>query len=45
MGSYIPSTEQQRKEMLEKAGFSSFDELYADVPAEVKLAKELHLPS
>ena len=45
MGSYIPSTERERKEMLEKAGFSSFDELYADIPAEVKLNRELNLPS
>ena len=32
MGSYIPSTPQQRQEMLKAIGLSSFRELYGDVP-------------
>lgn len=44
MGSYIPSTEKQKQEMLEKAGFSCFEDLYRDVPEELLLKKELDLP-
>ena len=45
MGSYIPSTLKQREEMLKEAGFTSMDDLYRDVPDEVKLGKELDLPA
>lgn len=38
MGSYIPSSPQERQEMLRAAGFSGFDELYADLPGELRLA-------
>lgn len=44
MGSYIPSTASQRKEMLEKIGLSSFDELYSAVPKEM-LLKSLDIPT
>ncbi len=44
MGSYIPSTDLQRQEMLEEAGFSCFEDLYRDVPEELKLNHELDLP-
>lgn len=44
MGTYIPSTKQQKQEMLEQAGFSCFDDLYRDVPEELKLKGELNLP-
>lgn len=37
MGSYIPSTTDERQDMLKAIGLSSMDELYADVPASVQL--------
>lgn len=43
MGSYIPSTRQERQEMLSAIGMSSTDELYAVVPESVRL-KELNIP-
>ena len=43
MGSYIPSTRQERQEMLSAIGMSSTDELYAAVPESVRL-KELNIP-
>lgn len=45
MGSYIPSTPQQRQEMLKTIGLSSFRELYGDVPAEMYLDRPLNIPS
>ena len=45
MGSYIPSTPQQRQEMLKAIGLSSFRELYGDVPAEMYLDCPLNIPS
>ena len=45
MGTYVPSTQEQRTEMLKTAGVSSFDELYADVPAQMFLKEgALKLP-
>ena len=43
MGSYIPSTAAERQEMLEAIGCKSIDELYAQVPAEMKVER-LDLP-
>ena len=43
MGNYIPDTPAIQKEMLESIGKASIEELYEDVPVEVRL-KELHLP-
>lgn len=45
MGKYVPNTEAEQKAMLSEIGFSSFDELFAHVPEEVKLRKELDIPS
>ena len=39
MGSYIPSTAAERQEMLEAIGCKSIDELYAQVPAEMKVER------
>lgn len=36
MGSYIPSTGEQRRQMLQAVGVNSIEELYADVPAEIR---------
>lgn len=43
MGSYIPSTQAEREEMLSFIGLDSVEQLYADVPEQVKL-KKLDLP-
>lgn len=44
MGSYVPSTAGERREMLETVGVSSFDELFAQVPSGMMLDR-LNLPS
>ena len=44
MGSYVPSTQEQRKEMLAAIGLTSFKELYRDVPADMLLDKPLDIP-
>lgn len=44
MGSYIPSTKEERQEMLAAAGYGSIRSLFKDVPAEVYLDKPLNLP-
>ena len=43
MGSYVPSTGEQRKEMLEAIGLSSVRELYRDVPESMILNRPLDL--
>lgn len=43
MGSYVPSTRQERAQMLQKIGADSIDALFANVPAGMKL-KALHIP-
>ena len=43
MGSYLPSTPSERREMLREIGLDSFDELYRDVPESVRL-KSLSIP-
>jgi len=44
MGSYVPSTKEERREMLEAIGLKDYRELYQDVPAEMYLDKPLDLP-
>ncbi len=44
MGSYVPSTLQERQEMLESIGLSSIDQLFSHIPDELKLKGELNLP-
>lgn len=44
MGSYIPSTKEERQEMFAAAGYDSIRSLFKDVPAEVYLDKPLNLP-
>ena len=43
MGKYIPNTDAEQKAMLQESGFSSFDDLFRDIPQEVK-ASFLFLP-
>lgn len=45
MGSYVPNTAAERAEMLRAIGMDSFDELYADIPAELRYTKELDIPA
>jgi glycine dehydrogenase subunit 1 len=44
MGSYVPSTADERKQMLDAVGLKSMADLYSDVPDNVKL-ESLNLPS
>ena len=44
MGSYVPSTEEQRREMLKAIGLSDYRELYRDVPESMILNRPLDLP-
>ena len=45
MGSYVPSTEKERQQMLNAIGLDSFSELYKDVPGEMYLSDGLNLPA
>src|SRR5687767_14936888 len=40
---FIPSTKQERQEMLQACGVKSVEALFADIPAEVRAASELKL--
>lgn len=42
--SYVPSTEEQRKQMLQAVGAESYADLYKDVPQEALLNRPLDLP-
>ena len=42
---YIPTTEQDRKDMLKSIGLQSMEGLFDDVPDRVRLQGELNLPS
>jgi glycine dehydrogenase subunit 1 len=44
MADYILNTEQQEKDMLERTGFVSLEDLYQDLPKELLLKRELSLP-
>lgn len=45
MGSYVPSTREQRQEMLSAIGLKDFRDLYRDVPASMYLDRPLDLPA
>ena len=45
MRSYVPNTVEERREMLKTLGLSEMDELFADIPADLKLNRELELPA
>lgn len=44
MSRYIPNTDAQRKEMLAALGLNSVDDLFAHIPPEVRLKRNLNLP-
>lgn len=44
MGSYLPSTKEERLDMLHAIGMNSFDELYADIPEKLRCREPLALP-
>ena len=44
MGSYVPSTQEQRQEMLQAIGLKDFRDLYRDVPESMYLGHPLDLP-
>jgi len=41
---FIPNTEAEQQEMLDKIGVSSFDDLIAAIPEEIRLKQPLNLP-
>ncbi len=45
MGSYIPSTPEERLEMLRSLGLASYEDLYADVPEQMLLRNGLNIPA
>lgn len=45
MKSYVPSTLKERREMLETVGLKSMDELFSDIPKDLRLDRELDLPA
>ena len=44
MGSYVPNTKEQRQDMLKAIGLSSMEDLFVDIPQEVRLKGELEIP-
>jgi len=44
MSSYVPSTPEERQEMLNALGLSDYRDLYRDVPAEMYLDRPLNIP-
>lgn len=42
---YLPHTPEEINEMLKTVGVGSLDDLYAEIPEELKLKKELNIPS
>ncbi len=44
MGSYVPSTQAERLEMLKAIGLNDYKDLYRDVPAEMYLDTPLNIP-
>jgi glycine dehydrogenase subunit 1 len=41
---YVPVSDQERREMLESIGRTSVDELFAEIPAHLKIARSLGVP-
>ncbi|MBO8136664.1 MAG: aminomethyl-transferring glycine dehydrogenase subunit GcvPA [Desulfotomaculum sp.] len=41
---FIPHTDEERKEMIAELGIKGIDELFQDIPEEVRLKKDLNIP-
>ena len=41
---YSPTTEEQKKEMLEEIGVSSFKDLIGSIPTDVRFEEKLNVP-
>ena len=41
---YIPTTKEQKKEMLKEIGVSSFEELIENIPQSLRLKEKLSIP-
>lgn len=44
MASYVPNTKDERQEMLEFCGYTSFEDMFSIIPDELKLKNPLNLP-
>ena len=44
MNKYIPNTEAERKSMLESMGMNSMNDLFADIPENLRLGRDLDIP-
>jgi glycine dehydrogenase subunit 1 len=44
MGSYVPGTQEEKQEMLLSLGYTDMKDLYASIPGEVRLNRELNIP-
>lgn len=44
MSHYIPNTREQQEEMLSRIGVKSMEELFADIPGELRLQRKLQVP-
>jgi len=44
MGSYVPTTPSEQKEMLAEIGLQSMEQLYQNIPEQVKLDRPLEMP-
>ena len=45
MKSYVPNTVAEREEMLKTIGLDSMDQLFGDIPEDLKLNRPLDLPA
>ena len=44
MATYVPTTREEDRAMLEVCGLKSLDDLYGDVPSSVRLKEKLSIP-
>ncbi len=44
MGTYVPNTRKEQQEMLHTIGLNTMEELFDEIPAEVKLNRPFHIP-
>ena len=44
MGTYVPNTKEEQLSMLREIGMDSFDDLYQDIPADMRFEGPLNLP-